>query len=107
MGYRSGRRGLDVSLGNRHGQLTDAQDVGGAFGDAHPAARVEHVEDVRALEALLEGGYDQPRVDQRLRELEVLVEEIAMERGKDARRQARHLTEGELRLLDLVAEADV
>ena len=62
----AGDVGLGVGLGDGHGQLADAQDVGGALGDADAAARVEHVEEVRALEALLERRDDQPGVDQLL-----------------------------------------
>ena len=41
------------------GELPDAQDVGGALGDADAVARVEHVEQVRALQAVLERRPDQ------------------------------------------------
>src|SRR5688572_11641545 len=80
MGNRGGRRGLDVGLGDGHRELADAQDVRGPLGDADAAAGVEHVEQVRALEALLERGNDQPGLDQLLGHAEVLVEEVAMKR---------------------------
>ena len=79
----------DVRLADRDGQLPHAQDVGGALGHADAAARVEHVEQVRALQAVLERRQQQPALQQLLAERVVLVEQVAMERRELARGRCR------------------
>src|SRR5688572_3271295 len=93
--------------GNPDGELTHAQDVGGALGDADAAARVEDVEQVRALQAVLERRQDQVRRQQLLAKLEVPVEQLPMTRAELAEAQAVDLTEHILRLLDLFLQADL
>src|SRR5688572_5956881 len=56
----------DVRLGNAHRELADAQDVGRALGDADAAARIQNVEQVRALQRVLEGRPHQRRGEQPL-----------------------------------------
>ena len=85
--HRSVRKALDtlgrrlslVSASARHrpsqcatGELTDAQDVGRALGDADAAARIENVEQVRALQTVLERRQDRARMQQPFREAVVL-----------------------------------
>ena len=50
----------DVRLGDADRELPHAQDVGRALGDADAVARVEDVEQVRALQPVLERRPDQP-----------------------------------------------
>ena len=71
-----------MRLGDPDGELTHAQDVGGALGDADAAARIEDVEQVRALQAVLERRQNQARGEQLLAELEVAIEELAMTRAE-------------------------
>ena len=78
----SSSRSFHVRLRNRHRQLADAQDVGGALGDADAAAAVEDVEQVRALQAFLERGPDQARRQQLLAEAVVPLEQVAVVRGE-------------------------
>ena len=59
---RLSRRLVDVLPGDADRQLADAQDVGRSLGDADAVARVENVEQVRALQAVLERGPDQARL---------------------------------------------
>src|SRR5437016_2690820 len=47
---------IDPASSDTHGQLADARDHTDALGDADCAARVEDVEQVRALQAKLVGG---------------------------------------------------
>ena len=94
---------LDVGLRDRHRQLPDAQDVGRALGDADAAARVEHVEQVRALQAVLERRQTRPDSQQRLRRTRSTGR--TGRGGTRANSAGRHvdLAERVLRLLDFVA----
>ena len=65
---------------DRDRQLPYAQDVGRAFGHADAAARVEHVEQVRALQALIERRQHEAGIDQHFGEIVVTGEQVAMER---------------------------
>ncbi len=54
------REGIsDVRPGNPDRELPDPENVGGPLGDADAAARIKHVEQVRALETVLERGPDE------------------------------------------------
>src|SRR5688500_15662882 len=99
-----GRGGLHLRPDNLHGELADAQDVGGALGDADAAARIEDVEQVRALEAVLERRQDEAGIEQRARKGKRLVEEVPVQRGEVGPRHL-YLAEGVLRLLDLLLQA--
>src|ERR1700722_4185627 len=86
-GHRLRLRLLDVSLRHGHGELSHAQDVGGPFGHADAVAGIEDVEKMRALEAVFESRPDQSRAKQRLGEVMVPLEQVAVKCGKLARRQ--------------------
>jgi len=70
------------------GELPHAQDVGRALGHAHAAARVEQVEQVRALQAVLKGRQAQAALEQLFTKLVVLIELPAMERREPVRANA-------------------
>src|SRR5579864_1321317 len=76
------RRYVQPSIGNRDRELPDAQDVRGPLGHTDAAARIEHVEDVRALEAEVEGGKNEARANEFLGEGVASLELIAVERRK-------------------------
>ena len=90
----------------RERQLPHAQDVGRALGDADAAARVEDVEQVRALQAVLERRQDQARrraASRRTRSSCRTDRDGA--RANSRRRSCPDLAERVLRLLDLLAAA--
>jgi hypothetical protein len=93
-------------LRDRDRQLPHAQDIRHPLGDADAAARIEQVEHVRALEAVVERGQHQAGTQQRTSEAVILVEQVPMER-MELRGGHVDLSEGVLRLLDLVAVAHV
>src|SRR6185436_2393782 len=95
---------LDIRLGDADRQLPHAQDVRRSFGHPDAAARIEDVEQVRALQALLERRKNQMRVEQLLAEREVAIEELAMRLGKFGGRHPVDVSEGVLRLLDLLLQ---
>src|SRR5687767_12936737 len=76
---RRDRRFFDVTLANRERELTDAEDVGHSLGDADAAAGVEQVEQMRALQAMLERGQNQPALQQLFAELVGFIEQMTME----------------------------
>src|SRR5262245_10188387 len=92
-----------VSPGDAHGELPHAKDIGRALGHADTAARVENVEGVRALQAVLERGPHQSRGEQPVREAVILVEQVAVQRRKFRRRHV-DLAERVLRLLDFLLQ---
>ena len=96
----------EPGVGNGHSKLTHAQDVGRALPHTDAAARVEHVEDVRALQAIVQRRQRQARIEQLLGEAVVLLEQIAVEGGELAVRQG-DLAERVLRLLHFVAEPHI
>src|ERR1700694_2722399 len=69
------RAGGEIELRAIVRELAHAQDVALPLGHADGAARVEQVEDVRALQAVVVGGQRQLLLDQRAALLLVLIEE--------------------------------
>src|SRR3989442_6696900 len=113
-GPRGGLRGaaLDVRFRDADRELADAKNERGAFGDADAVARVEDVEQMRALQRVLERGPDELRFQQRARELVVALEQVAVEGSKvvmasRASRAEIDLTEHGLRLLHFFAQPHV
>src|SRR5690606_8145379 len=86
--------------GNGHGELADAQDVSRALCHADAAARIKQVEQMGTLEAVVEGGQDEPRIDERAGKVVVPREEVAM-KGRELALGQLHLSERVFRLLDL------
>src|SRR5262249_19083140 len=79
-GPRTGAR-LDVALGAALGERAHAADEALPLGDADRAARVEEVEGVRALHAVVVGRKDEPGGQQPLALLLEAVEEAEVELG--------------------------
>src|SRR5579864_1864910 len=96
------RRDVQPRIGNRDRQLSDAQDIGGPLRHTDAPARIEHVEDVRALEAEVEGGQDETGADQFLGEGVAALELIAVERREPLLGEIGR--EHVLRLLHLVSQ---
>ncbi len=97
---------LDVPLRDADRELADAEDEGGPLGDADAVAGVEDVEQVRALQGVLERRPDQPGLEQRRGELEIAFEQVAVKRA-ELRARNLHLPEHVLRLLDFLAQPDL
>src|SRR5579864_3042818 len=97
---------LDVRLRDADGELPDAQDVRRPLGHADAVARIENVEEMRALERVLQRRPDQLRPEQRRRQLVVPLEQVAM-KGAEFNAPEIDLAKHVFRLLDLVAQADV
>src|SRR4029434_7912239 len=57
---------LNVGFCDADGQLPDPQDVGSTLGHPDAVARVENVEEMRTLEAVLQRRPDQSGIQQRL-----------------------------------------
>src|SRR6185295_12261890 len=92
-------RAFDVGLGDADGQLTDAQNVGRSLGHADAVARVQDVEQMRALERVLERRPDQLRLQERRSQLMIALEEVAVKRAELDAAEV-DLSEDVLRLLD-------
>ena len=90
--------------GNRHSQLTHAQDVGGALGDTDTAAGIQDVECVRAFETGIQRRQHQTGAQQCLAHMVIPVEQIPVER-REVRLRHIHHAEGVFGLLDLVLMA--
>src|SRR5262249_17482794 len=76
------RRVSNLSLGDADGQLADAQNVGRSLGHADAVARIENVEQVRALERVLERRPEQLRLQERHGQLMIALEEVAVKRAE-------------------------
>src|SRR5439155_15851683 len=70
---------LHIALGDPDRQLTHTQDIRRSLGHADAVAGIKNVEKMRALEAVLERRPDQTRLQQRLGEAVVVVEQPSME----------------------------
>src|SRR5687768_412003 len=88
-------------LRDRHRHLANPEDVGHSFGHADAAARVEQVEHVRTLQAVIERRQHQVAAKQRLAQAVVLIEEVPVQRVQFGGRHV-DLPERILRLLDLI-----
>src|SRR5262245_4100414 len=99
-------RVFDVRLGDADGQLTDPQNVGRSFGHADAVARVENVEEVRALERVLERRPEQLRLQERRGQLMIPLEEVAVKRAELGAAQV-DLSKNVFRLLDFLAQPNV
>src|SRR6188768_582639 len=95
------RQSLHIRLRNPDCQLPHPQDVGCPLRYADAAAGVEDVEQVGALQALLERRQHEARAEEHAAERVVALEQVAMMRSK---RLPRHVDLGErvLRVLDLL-----
>src|SRR5262249_46478748 len=91
---------LDVALGAALGERAHAADEALPLGDADRAARVEEVEGVRALHAVVVGGEDEPGGEEPLALLLEGVEEAEVQLGVG-------LLEAELGELDLALLVDL
>ena len=95
----------DVGLGDRHRQLPHAEDVGRSLRDTDATAGIQHVEHMRALQAVIQRRQHEVRIQQHQRERVVSIEELPVKCRKLAG-WLFYLPEDVLRLLDFLLLPD-